>query len=156
MTTIECDLVRRGLESLPDSMLLASIKENDLALKELVDSYHRVSASHSALPEVNEENSMLELKKAMCALPFAVRVKLIYNYMLSTGKIDDEEDYERKFKNLKLSAIKWAVGLIGFLFVATTISVVTVGLIRQDVDTNGFLSSFLGLVKELAAIFFAQ
>lgn len=152
----ECEVVRYGLNSLPDDLPLSSIREEDYALKELLEEYRNLSSKNTGLPEMTDENTMIEFKEALCHLDFTVRLKLIHDYLSGTGKLTSEDDYERQFKNLKILAIKWGLAIIAFLFTCIVIAVVSVGLARDNIDSNNMINGFISLVRHLADIFFTQ
>ena len=142
-------LVIEGLKAIDDDMLLANRKETDEGLNSLIKDYREISDKRSNYEDIEEDISGAELKQLINKLEFKDRLKVIYRYMVSTGDIDDVEEYGRKVNNLKLSLFKWFGFACLILFVMTIGGVVTMGIMTNDIDTNGVINSFMSIVKKV-------
>lgn len=142
-------LVVEGLKAIDDNMLLANRKETDEGLNSLIKDYREISDKRSNYEDIEEDISGAELKQLINKLEFKDRLKVIYRYMVSTGDIDDVEEYGRKVNNLKLSLFKWFGFACLILFVMTIGGVVTMGIMTNDIDSNGVINSFISIVKKV-------
>ena len=142
-------LVTEGLKSIDDNMLLANRKETDEGLNGLIKDYREISDKRSNYEDVEEDISGAELKQLVNRLEFRDRLKVVYRYMVATGNIDDVEEYGRKVNNLKLSLFKWFGFACLILFVMTIGGVVTMGIMTNDIDSNGVISSFMSIVRRI-------
>lgn len=142
-------MVKEGLLNIDDELVLANRKESDEGLVGLIKDYREISEKNSSYEDFEEDITGIELKQLINKLEFKDRIKIIYRYMVATGNIDDIEEFGRKVNNLKLYLFKWFGFACLILFVMTVGGVVTMGIMTNDIDSNGVINSFMSVVKKI-------
>lgn len=147
------DLIKRGLSGVGDDNLLSNVRSDDRGLKRLIEEYRKLSNRYSQYPEITDETTGSELKTFISKTLFEEQIYLIYTYLSGSGKIEEHFDYEKETKRFYLQFLKFGAYAILFLLVAVVGGVVTTGVLRNDINSDQFISSFMSLVNMLAEMF---
>lgn len=142
-------MVKKGLITIDNDLILANRKESDEGLNGLIKDYREICDKYSSYEDLSEDITGLEFKQLINQLDFKYRLKLVYRFMVATDNIDDVEEFGRKVNNLKLTFFKWFGFACLILFVMTVSGVVTMGIVTNDIDSNGLINSFISIVKKI-------
>lgn len=147
------EVVSRGLEKIPDGLLLASRREGDAGLNNLIKEYGEMAEKDSTMPDILDDHLASDLKKAISDLEYVKQIELVYVYLAGSGRLSEWIDTEREVRKFKVNMLWWGGFTILFLFVFIVGGVVTAGVMRNNIDTNNLLNSFMELVNHLVDFF---
>lgn len=150
------EIINKGLKDIPDDLILSYRKSEDKALDNLIKEYNKISAKNSNMQDALEEHTGRDLKNLLEKVSYPVRVNLVCRYLHDSGIIESDVDYIKEMKLLKLKIFRYGALIAGGLFIFITTGVVTVGLSRNQIDSNGFLNGIMNFFKELANLFFVS
>lgn len=147
------EIVQRGLARVPDGLLLISRREGDRGLNNLVAEYTKMAQMDSTMMDIGENELASDLKQAISALEFEKQVELVYIYLAGSGRLSEYIDTEHEVKRFKVNMLWWGGFAMLFLFVFVVGGVVTAGVMRNNIDTNAMLNSFMEIVNHLVDFF---
>ena len=143
------EIINKGLKDIPDDLILSYRKSDDKALDNLITEYNKISAKNSNMLDITEEHTGKDLKNALEKVSYPIRVNLVCRYMHDANIIESDLDYIKEVKLLKLKVFRYGALVVGGLFIFITTGVVTVGLSRNQIDSNGFLNGLMNFISEL-------
>lgn len=71
-------MVKKGLITIDNDLILANRKESDEGLNGLIKDYREISDKHSSYEDLSEDITGIEFKQLINQLDFKDRVKLVY------------------------------------------------------------------------------
>lgn len=143
-----------GLSSISDNLILKDRKPTDTGLILLIAEYEKITTKHSSYKDLTDEMTGYQLKELISKLPFDEKIVLVYKYLVEIGKIIDDKKEIQEFKKFGFRFAKWAlvIGCAFFLIAAT--GIITVGVVRNDIDSNAFISLLMSVINKLIEVFF--